>query len=411
MKKNLLIIHLESLNYNNYSLNKEFFPFLSEFEKKCISFSNYYSTATSTLMVIGDLLYGGMDQYEKSTTLDDIPESYLYHDTLFDELKDNGYNTGIFVYPDGNNRKSAEEKHLAGFKNSMILKADYMEYLSAFKMLMENQPFALMGCNYISNSSFNKYADSGLSSNSFDRWEEGYKALDQSAKDLVNLLSEKDLLKSTIILFYGDHGDDYFTHGLKHGMTHAIEPNALLIHTPLFIYDSDTADSFSMEEGLLDTTDLRKILYNAVMGVDWLGKWKEVNKEIIYSRSAYAAQPIGNRHYYKGYSVSDGKLMLYVTQAGLEMYHIKMDSDCHNNLLKRFNYVEDILTDDFSDEEYKEYSNWEWGIFGKNSRSYIKQKFYYLRRILYEKTLHTYIAGGREEKEMLTEMRFDLIKK
>ena len=72
--KNLLIIHLESLNNYNFLLNKYLFPFLNEIETQSVSFKKYFSTATSTLMTIGDLLYGGMDQYETSSSLDDAPE-------------------------------------------------------------------------------------------------------------------------------------------------------------------------------------------------------------------------------------------------------------------------------------------------------------------------------------------------
>ncbi len=76
--RNILIIHLESLNRNNFLLNRNLFPFLSSIESVSVSFTKYFSTATSTLMTIGDILYGGMDQYESSTTLDDVPETYLY---------------------------------------------------------------------------------------------------------------------------------------------------------------------------------------------------------------------------------------------------------------------------------------------------------------------------------------------
>ena len=409
MNKNLLLVHLESLNYNNFRLNQQLFPFLTNFEKQCIFFSNYYSTATSTLMVIGDLLYGGMDQFETSVTLDSVPGKYVYKSSLFDDLREGGYNTGIFVYPDGNNRESAEEKHLAGFRNSMILKRDYDDYLKSSAQIMDDQPFALMGCNYISNSSFNRYADSRLCSNSFDRWREGYLALDRQCSDLIKLLSDRDILDSTIIVFYGDHGDDYFTHGFKHGMTHAIEPNALLIHTPLFIFDPGVDEECLVQNKLIETTDLRDILYGAIKGEDWLAEWKMIEKKFTYSRSAYAAQPTGNRHYFKGYSVTNGEFLLYVTELGMEMYHIKMDSDCHNNLLKRFDYKEGILYDDFKDREYKEYSEWRWGIFGKESRDYIKQSFYKLKNELYKRTLRTYVAGGRDEMDMLKEMQFEKI--
>ena len=147
--KNLLIIHLESLNNYNFLLNKYLFPFLNEIETQSVSFKKYFSTATSTLMTIGDLLYGGMDQYETSSSLDDAPEAYLYKSSLMDDLKNIGYYTGIYIYPDGNNRDSAEEKHLAGFQNKMILKNNYEEYLEAFSKGMEKMPFALMALSLI----------------------------------------------------------------------------------------------------------------------------------------------------------------------------------------------------------------------------------------------------------------------
>ena len=233
--KNLLIIHLESLNNYNFLLNKYLFPFLNEIETQAVSFKKYFSTATSTLMTIGDLLYGGMDQYETSSSLDDAPEAYLYKSSLMDDLKNIGYYTGIYIYPDGNNRDSAEEKHLAGFQNKMILKNNYEEYLEAFSKGMEKMPFALMACDYTSNSAFNKYAIQEKNRDGFLKWEAGYKAIDNHARDLFNMIREKGLEKSTVLVFYGDHGDDYWTHSFRHGMTHAIEHNALLIHTHMFI--------------------------------------------------------------------------------------------------------------------------------------------------------------------------------
>ncbi len=50
-----------------------------------------------------------------------------------DDLQNIGYRTGIYVYPDGNNRESAEEKHLAGFHNQMILKAITMHIWMHFQ--------------------------------------------------------------------------------------------------------------------------------------------------------------------------------------------------------------------------------------------------------------------------------------
>ena len=89
MKKNVLLIHLESVNKLNYTLNRELFPFLNELKTKVVFFDNFFSTATSTLMVIGDLMYGNMGQYECLENLNesDGPETYKYTTSIFDELK------------------------------------------------------------------------------------------------------------------------------------------------------------------------------------------------------------------------------------------------------------------------------------------------------------------------------------
>lgn len=404
--KNLLIIHLESLNRNNFLLNRNMFPFISEIEAHSVSFQRYFSTATSTLMTIGDLLYGGMDQYETAETLDDVPENYVYKSSLMDDLKSLGYHTGIYVYPDGNNRESAEEKHLAGFQNQMLLKRDYQEYLDAFSEGMKKPPFALMSCDYISNSSFNKYALEGDEYDGFKKWDAGYRAMDEHVQDLFELLEKNGVSDSTVVLFYGDHGDDYWTHAFRCGMTHAIEPNALLTHTPFFVHDPQMCGKGITDyDTLLSAVDVRKLVMDTLdPQKNWLHELKRTGRKYVFSRSAYAAQPIGNTRYFKGYAVCDGTYLLLVSPEGMAMYHILMDSDCHNNLLSHF-YIEDgRLVDDLSDPEY--YPEAIWGFWREPTRRKVRQTFYFLKEILYKETLRTYMVGGRSEESMNEEMDF-----
>ena len=58
--RNIVLIHLESLNYMHYQMNKELFPTLQKWEERSLSFSKYFSTATSTMMVLSDLAFGGI---------------------------------------------------------------------------------------------------------------------------------------------------------------------------------------------------------------------------------------------------------------------------------------------------------------------------------------------------------------
>lgn len=85
--RNLLLIHLESLNYMVYQANKRIFPTLRYWEQKSLSFCNYFSTATSTMMVLSDLAYGGILQNEPCESLTDGLKKYCYKASLFDDLQ------------------------------------------------------------------------------------------------------------------------------------------------------------------------------------------------------------------------------------------------------------------------------------------------------------------------------------
>ena len=407
MQKNLLLVHLESLNYVNYKMNRRLFPNLYEIEKKSIFFERYFSTATSTLMVIGDLMYGGMEQYEECQNLDFVPDEYAYKSSLFDDLKKEGYYTGIFIYPEGGDREGAEKRHIAGFQNEMVLKRDYVEYLNELKKGMHKAPFALMACNYISNLALNKYADHNVFGFDATTWESGYRYLDQGVKDLMDLLEKQGMLDSTVIVFYGDHGDDYWTHGMHGGLTHAIEPNASLIHTPLFIWTNTISEGYCVND-LICTIDLRKLiidLLNSEVGLDTIVH--RVKNKYLISRNEYSAQPLRKESFNKAYSITDGKYLLMVTNNGLTLFDIEMDPECHNNFLRFFVIEKGLLMDSTEiNMQYSFHFKYYWDI--RNFRI-LRQHYYTLRERLYAKVLELYLAGKRSEKDMLNEMHFDKI--
>ncbi len=408
MQNNLLLVHLESLNYVNYKVNHHLFPNLHEIEKKCVSFDKYFATATSTLMVIGDLMYGGMEQYEECQSLDFIPTDFVYKSSLFDDLKKAGYQTGIYIYPDGGDRESAEKRHIAGFHNEMLLKQDYKEYLRSFEEDMDKKPFALMACNYISNLALNKYADHNEYGFDVTSWESGYRHMDRSVKDLMELLERKGVLDSTVIVFYGDHGDDYWSHGMHEGLAHAIEPSTSLIHTPLFIWDSSITEGYRRND-LIGTSDLRQLIYDLLYkdsSVDDVISMA-VKNEFLISRNEYVAQPVRKENFNKAYSITDGKYMMMVTNNGLSLFDIEMDPECHNNFLRFFTLEQGLLKDNTEKNvQYRFHFRYFWNV--RNIRI-LRQHYYILRERLYEKVLELYIAGKRSEKDMQEEMRFDLI--
>lgn len=402
MRKNLLLIHLESLNCLNYRMNTELFPNLREIEKHCIVFDRYYSSATSTLMVIGDLLYGGMKIYEGCQSLDDVPETYCYTSSIFDDLKEQGYNTGIYIYPEGGDRESAEARHLAGFENKMELIRKYPDYLKTFEQKMQHQPFALMSCNYISNLSLNCYVDINDYDINTNNWESGFRCMDQHCGTLFSFLQDKKLLDNTIVVLYGDHGDDYWGHGMHKGLAHAIEPNNLLIHTPLFIWDGVRRENPEYDSRLIQTSDLRELITHLLDG-ELLKKFPE--REYVFSRNEYAAQPSRNDSFNKAYSVTDGRYLLMVSGKGLEMYDCTMDPSCINNVLRFFVYENGVLKENENNSKlYGFHFNC---YFDSREQRILRQKFYKMVCVLYREVLELYIAGGQKEERMLQEICFE----
>lgn len=342
--RNLVVIHLESLNYMVYQANKRIFRTLRHWEQKSLSFCNYFSTATSTMMVLSDLAYGGILQNEPCESLTDGLQKYCYETSLFDDLQINGYQVKMFGHPLTNSDDvlKSNERYFAGFGIKLEEIGPYSDYLQALdKAMTHEKPFAVWACNYINNVSCYSYMENVKSQSGLDLWETGYRFMDSCVDDLLAILERKNLLNNTTIIFYGDHGDDLFSHGRHQGLMHAIEPYASLIHTPFWIYDN----RFHSKEidSLIDTIDIRFIIEKLLdLPVKVNGKWSAEDldlpfKKYSFARNVYAAQRVREKSFRKSYSLTDGKFLFLVSNQGMELFHIGMDAFCQHNLLDYFN--------------------------------------------------------------------------
>lgn len=126
-----MLVHLESLNSIIYRLNKEAFPQLRGWEERSLSFSGYFSTATSTLMVVSDLVYGGLLQYEPCESMRSGLAAYCYETSLLDDLKRDGYLVRAVNYPatPGSDVPKANERHFVGFEVEMEGAETYASYM------------------------------------------------------------------------------------------------------------------------------------------------------------------------------------------------------------------------------------------------------------------------------------------
>lgn len=404
---NLILIHLESLNYMNYYLNQHIFPNLSKWEKKSLSFHNYFSTATSTWMVIADLLYGGMLQYEASSNLGDIPQEYCYTESLLDCLNRQGYETKTLIYENGGgDYERGNERHIVGFQNRMKLIKGYRNYMNEIEWAMQmNKPFALLLCNFFSNVAFNHYIPGIQLKSGLDRLKTGYEFIDAWAGDIMKLLERKKIIKNTIVVFYGDHGDDYYEHGSHNGLTHAVEPYANLIRTPFWIYTGKRLEHETYY-GLINSTDIRALIENFLQMPKGEQKWKPQIPFRKYSlaRNSYAAQPVRSGSFNKGYSLTDGKFLFLVSNYGMEMYDIRIDLQCQNNLLNYFTYKDGIL---YSNEKNSQLTYHFTSLMDMETLRQIRQNFYYFRSKIYQEVQKLFCYAKCEEK--MKELKFEEI--
>ncbi|MCI8692948.1 MAG: sulfatase-like hydrolase/transferase [Lachnospiraceae bacterium] len=406
--RNLILMHLESLNFVNYRVNRDKFPNLSFWEKRSLSFANYFSTATSTLMVLGDLMYGGMQQYEMCSYLNYIPEKYCYQNSLFDCLESRGYVTEVLCYPDDEDFEGGKKRHIAGFQSEMKAFQQYEDYLREAERVMDTgKPFAMLLVDVISNVAVNYRIPNGRCESGLDRRRRGYQYMDACAGRIFDLLEEKNLADNTTIIFYGDHGDEYFAHGNHKGLTHAIEPYASLVHTPLWIYDNRLTGNKSCSD-LISTIDIRGIAERMLDMPEETFSWRQLNlpeRRHVLTRNAYAAQPVRSGSFNKGYALIDGRFLFMASNNGLEMYDIEMDMQCQNNLLNYFTYEQGIL---HLNKELNESLNSHYRyIFDMGTIRQIRQNFYFYREELYEKVLELFF--GAECEDRITDINFEQI--
>lgn len=345
-----MLVHLESLNSIIYRLNKEAFPQLRGWEERSLSFSGYFSTATSTLMVVSDLVYGGLLQYEPCETMRSGLAAYCYETSLLDELKRDGYLVRAVNYPatPGSDVPKANERHFVGFEVEMEGAETYASYMQTLEEAMTAEaPFAVLACNYVGNIGYYDYMGDTVSQTGFEFWESACVQRDRCVKELMDILKRKGLLERTTVIFYGDHGDDICTHGRHKGLLHVFEPYAPLIHTPFWIYDSRLEPGET--DRLLDTTDVR-LMAERLLQMPETGE-RSLRLEDLglptrkYSlaRSGYAAQKVRERTFHKGYSVTDGRFLFLAGDQGMELYHIRMDEGCQHNLLDYFVFADGVL--------------------------------------------------------------------
>jgi len=178
--------------------------------------------------------------------------------------------------------------------------------------------------------------------NAIERIRLGYSCLDDTVAQVLQVLVRKRLLENTIVVGFGDHGDELWTHALNDGFCHANEPYTNLISTPAFIYDRDQTPHTRNE--LASLIDLKSTCLG-LLGLEdpnefecaGINLFRDENK-FVYSQNLFANQKPMNsyKRLVKSYSATNYDYHLIVSEHGTEMYAYRLDPTNHSNLLSFF---------------------------------------------------------------------------
>lgn len=397
--KNLVIFHMESVSNVIYQLNKDLFPNLNKWSCYFEKYTNYYSTATSTVMVMSDLFFGDMTIFDASDYLEDIYTLKSSKKSVFECLNERGYVTQTFFYGyDGHERN----RKLNGVINNggTFWDGDEEEaFLSSFDHFTQTAvPFAAF---IEENVSHVTYKGTRLKKEmpQIEKYENKYRVMDETVGRIFEQLQENGLLDNTVIILYGDHGDEYWFHGYHEGYTHAIAPYTSLVHCPFFIFNGMNESKINDE--LLSTVDT----YNMIMNALGIGKKHEA-AEYVISRNLFANQQRRADIFDKGYSITDGKYTLLLTRAGLSMYQNRLDPYNLNNILEFFLFEEDELR--YNEEFNKMLSSHYKSLMIQAEKDEIRNKFGYLRKKLYQYVESNEFLKGKWAWNKISRQRHNL---
>ena len=324
--KNVVMIHLESLNMSLLNGNREIFPNIWNAINNGKFYNNYWSNATSTIMAISDVMFGSIKNTEMSESLEHFRIQNLEKSIPF-ELKKRGMDCQCIMYPKYEwVYDSINTEKIFGKKVNVSQFSSLQDFNNAIKQAINEMDGQLLYVFNWSSVCFNN--QNGVRESN---WKEFYKRIygriDDTVGGVINELIHSNKMKDTLLILFGDHGDEFYTYGEKNGFSHAIEPYPRLLHTPLVICEADKGNG--VDDKLVCSEDLMKIIYS------YLGyKCEETNRAYVFARNLFPMQKSKNLN--KAFAVTDGQYLLMVSRKGLEMYCCMFENQSVYNLLNCF---------------------------------------------------------------------------
>lgn len=339
-RKNLLVFHLESVAWQRLAAFPEAFPHLHRLMETSRVYRSYFSSATSTQMAISAFMHGNDGEFDAASG---ISQPAGDTESLFVTLQEAGYATAFLC-------ATAIVKPMLPLLSASVPAVwstnNFRDLLGQFEQRIERMPFAVYIWNLLphieTNIALAPYAESIE-----DLIGGACAVTDALLGEVLDILRRRNLLEDTIIIAYGDHGDDHWTHGFKNGLLHGLEPFTPLVHTPLVISNADV--SAGIDNRLASTVDLaptclhllgfsrRASQYTA--GVSLMGA---PSRSVAFSQNFTANQPDApHLDVRRSFAAIDRTHALMVSSRGLEFYGHKLDPGNHSNLLHHFKLTDE----------------------------------------------------------------------
>lgn len=360
--KNLLVFHLESISNTILWQYRVELGTLWRLMQESLCYSRHYVAATSTMMSQIYFQSGDASLYDFRAHYKQLPPDghfdslrkryrefmeyltdageYIFREHAFNVLCNRDFNPygNTFLFADMERMHTATGTFFSEMKQS-------------------DKPFYLYVNNCISHMAFDdavKYSATTFS----DRFRLGYLKFDADLNRVLTLLRENDLWEDTVIVGYGDHGDELWSHGLNKGYCHAFSPYAILTWTPFFIYDNGL--DAGVTDAIASSIDIKETLFRKLLPdyvlPDSLPRFgispfpgrdlRTHPRQFAFSQNLFALQlelDDPERGLAKGYAVTDGVYRLVAStggsrprDGGMELYHDRVDPTNSRNLLDFF---------------------------------------------------------------------------
>ena len=337
--KNLLVLHLESISRLRLAVFSGAFPNLSRLMRDCRVFDQFYSSATSSLMTIGYFFHANDFEFDAAAQFAGMRPAGNNRN-FFALLRERGYRPNVLCL---NALQHLRPRLLTGLADELPevwSTHDFPTLFARFDALTDEAPFAIYFWDLVTHVE-HSLAVAPYARGLTDQLRRACGVADDAIGALLATLERKGLLEQTTLVVFGDHGDDFWTHGFAGGFVHATEPRTDVTWVPLAI--RDPAFEPGIVERLASTIDLAPTCM-ALLGFDtpnafeWSGRSLLAGDcEFVYSQNLTANQPDNtDAGIAQSFAITDATYTLAVSRRGLALYAHRLDPGNHCNLLHFF---------------------------------------------------------------------------